>query len=72
MNPVVDLVELASRVAPGARLGLCADYGGVPMAALSSSSVGTRKVPLLESGVSGQMSVPSSATRRCSETSVGA
>ena len=34
MNPVVDLVELASRVAPGARLGLCADYGGVPMAAL--------------------------------------
>ena len=34
MNPVVDLVELAARIEPGARLGLCADYGGVPMAAL--------------------------------------
>ena len=34
MNPVVDLAELAARIEPGARLGLCADYGGVPMAAL--------------------------------------
>ena len=34
MNPVVGLSELASRIAPGIRLGLCADYGGVPMAAL--------------------------------------
>lgn len=34
MNPVIELSELASRVAPGIRLGLCADYGGVPMTAL--------------------------------------
>ena len=34
MNPVVEVSELAGRVEPGVRLGLCADYGGVPMSAL--------------------------------------
>lgn len=43
MNPVVSLGELAARIEPGARLGLCADYGGVPMAALFEM-IGQRKV----------------------------
>lgn len=34
MNPVIELSDLAGRIEPGIRLGLCADYGGVPMTAL--------------------------------------
>lgn len=34
MGGIVEIRDLAARVEAGARLGLCADYGGVPMAAL--------------------------------------
>ncbi len=42
MSIVVDVNALASRLEPGMRLGLCADYGGVPMTALLEA-VGQRR-----------------------------